>query len=123
MRYDPQQLPQLLASLYRVVEQLEAMFPGLQFPPDGQMIDSLGKALVAYHYGITLHPAAKSEHDGSADGRHVQIRTTQADTITIRGEPSYLIAIRLSKDGTFEEVFNGPGANVWNLVATRKLPK
>src|SRR5439155_13239221 len=113
MRYDPHQLPQLLASLYRVVHQLEAMFPGLKFSPDGQMIDSLGKALVAYHYGITLHPEAKNGHDGSIDRRQIQIRTTQLDTITVSSEPEHLIAIRLSKDGTFEEVFNGPGAGVW----------
>ena len=123
MRYDPHQLPQLLASLYRVLEQLESVFPGLLFAPDGLMADSLGKALVSYHYGISLHPASDNGHDGTVGGRNIQIRVTQLDTIAINSEPEHLIAIRLLKDGSFEELYNGPGANVWRLVSEKRRPK
>ena len=123
MRYEANQLPQLLSSLYRIVEQLEAMFPGLTFAPDGQVIDSLGKALVSYHYGITLHESAEKGHDGQKGARQIQIRTMHGDAITISSKPDYLIAIRLSDDGTFDEVFNGPGNGVWDLASSKKVPK
>ena len=123
MAYDPQRLPQLLASLYRVIDELEAMFPVRRFTPDGRMVDSLGVALGAYHYGITLHQDPETPHDGFIGSRQVQIRATQGDTVLISTEPEHLIVLRMSRDGTFEECFNGPGSIVWNLVSAKPLPK
>lgn len=51
-----ERLPQLVAELYRVVNELEAMFPGRHFTPDGHLVGSLGECLAAHHYGLQLLP-------------------------------------------------------------------
>jgi hypothetical protein len=39
------ELPNLISQLYELVDQLELMFPGRLFTPDGHMVGSLGEAL------------------------------------------------------------------------------
>jgi hypothetical protein len=36
---------ELLKQIYSAVEQLEAMFPGRHFTPDGHMVGSIGEAI------------------------------------------------------------------------------
>ena len=38
-------------------------------------------------------------------------------------EPQHLLVLRLNRDGTFEEAYNGPGAAVWKLVSDKPRPK
>lgn len=37
--------------------------------------------------------------------------------------PDYYLGIQIHRDGTFSEVFNGPGRIAAKAVETRKLPK
>ncbi len=119
---DEKRLPLLVRDLYRIVGELEAMFPGRRFTPDGHMVGSLGECLVAHYYGITLHPASHPGHDGIWNGLHVQIKTTQGDSVAFRSEPQHLIVIRLDKQGGFEEIYNGPGGPTWDLVRHKPKP-
>lgn len=120
---DEHRLPILIRDLYRIVGELEAMFPGRRFTPDGHMVGSLGECLVAYHYGIQLHPASQPCHDGVCEGRQIQIKATQGKSVALRSEPEHLIVIRLDKQGGFEEIYNGSGGPVWNLVKDKLRPK
>lgn len=95
----------------------------LPFAPEGKMVESLGIAIAAYQYGITLHQEPVAAHHGAVNGRQVQIKTTQDDSVALDSEPEYLIVLRMNKDGTFEECFNGPGAIAWSIVASKPLPK
>ena len=38
---------ELLASLYRIVERLEVLFPGRKFTPDGHLVGSIGEVIAA----------------------------------------------------------------------------
>lgn len=76
-----ERLPLLIAELYRVVSELEAMFPGRHFTPDGHLVGSLGECLAAYHYGLELLPASSPGVDAVCDGRHVEIKATQGSRV------------------------------------------
>jgi hypothetical protein len=73
------QLPLVLDSLYRVVDDLETAFPGLHFTPDGHMVGSLGEALAAYYYGVKLNRASEKAHDGHVGTMLVQVKATQGN--------------------------------------------
>lgn len=118
---DRVRLPQLLEQLYSVVSELEAMF-GRHFTPDGHMVGSLGEALAAHHYGLELLKAATPGCDALKDGKQIEIKATQGSRVAFRCEPQYLIVLRLNKDGSFEEVYNGKGQRVWKLVAHKRKP-
>ena len=103
-----------IQKLYRISHELEEMFPGRHYTPDGHMIGSIGEALAASCYGLTLFEASAQTHDAQApDGRLVQIKATQIDRISISSEPEWLIVLEIHKDGTFSEVYNGPGKLAW----------
>jgi hypothetical protein len=36
--------------------------------------------------------------------------------VALRGEPQHLLAILLKRDGTIEEIYNGPGRGPWELA-------
>ena len=103
-----------IQKLYRISHELEEMFPGRHYTPDGHMIGSIGEALAASCYGLTLFEASAQTHDAQApDGRLVQIKATQIDRISISSEPEWLIVLEIHKDGTFSEEYNGPGKLAW----------
>lgn len=107
----------LIRELYHITAELESLYPGRHFTPDGHMIGSIGEVLAAEAYGIELFTASAPVHDGTApDGRLVQIKATQVDSIGISERPDYLIVLKIFRDGTFEEVYNGPGAPAWNAA-------
>lgn len=100
--------------LYSISRELEELFPGRHYTPDGHMIGSIGEALAACCYGIKLFEASVKTHDGQApDGRLVQIKATQISRIAISSEPEWLLVLKIHKDGTFSEEYNGPGKLAW----------
>lgn len=120
---DRERFPQLLRAIYDAVDALEDMFPGRHFTPDGHMVGSLGEALAAHYYGISLSSASTECHDGSCSGRMVQVKATQGDRIAVSSEPEHMLVLRLNRDGTFTEHYNGPGNLVWALVAHKQRPR
>lgn len=120
---DKQRFPSLLRSIYDSVDALEAMFPGRHFTPDGHMVGTLGEALAAHHYGIQLSKSSSHCHDGVCESRQVQVKATQGSRIAISSEPEHLLVLRLNRDGSFVEEYNGPGVLVWRLVAHKPRPK
>jgi hypothetical protein len=121
---DAERLPQIIRDIYRCVADLEAMFPGRHFTPDGHMVGSIGEALAAHYYGFDeLFVASNRSHDGRVGERLVQVKATQKKRIAISSEPQHLLVFRLHKEGSFDEIYNGPGCRVWALVSGKKLPK
>lgn len=115
-------LPKKICELYALVAELEAMYPGRHFTPDGHMIGSIGEVIAAEEYDLELFEASYPIHDAKTkDGKLVQIKATQGNRIGLNESPDYLIVLQISRDGGFEEIYNGPGGPVWN--ASGKMAK
>lgn len=110
-----------MSQLYSVVAELEVMFKR-SFTPDGHMVGSLGEALAAHYYGLTLTPPSTAGCDAIKDGRRIEIKATQGNRVSFRCKPEYLLVMKLEKDGSFEEVYNGMGERVWNTVVHKTMP-
>lgn len=104
-----------IKELYEITSELESKYPGRKFTIDGHLVGSIGEVIVAEHYGLTLLPNSTKTHDAvSKETKYVQIKATQVKGIAISSEPDYLITIKLLPDGSWEEVYNGPGKLVWD---------
>lgn len=104
-----------IKALYAISRELEQLFPGRHYTPDGHMIGSIGEALAASYYGLNLFEASAKTHDAKApDGRLVQIKATQIQRVALSSEPDWLLVLKIHPDGTFTEEYNGPGELVWN---------
>ena len=117
------EIPALLASLYRIVDRLEELFPGRKFTPDGHLVGSIGEVLAAHLFDLRLLSASTPEHDATtADGRiRVQIKLTQGKTsVSLRAEPERLLVMRLDPDLSVEVVYNGPGNAPWAGAGKRQ---
>lgn len=113
----------LVKQLYATVNELEAMFPGRHFTPDGHMVGSLGECLVSDAYGLELKTASNKGYDAvSGTGLEVEIKATQSTSVAFRSKPKHAIVIKLKRDGTFEEIYNGPGALIWSQFSGKPRP-
>ncbi|MEO8381115.1 MAG: hypothetical protein ABI779_15740 [Acidobacteriota bacterium] len=107
-------VPGIMERLYALVAELEAAFPGRPFTPDGHLVGSLGEVLASHYYDLDLLPCSTACHDAQTrDGRLVQVKATQGTSVALRAEPDHLLVILLKRDGTIEELYNGPGALAW----------
>ena len=113
----------LVKQLYATVNELEAMFPGRHFTPDGHMVGSLGECLVADAYSLELKTASNKGYDAVTEsGLQVEIKATQSNSVAFRSRPQHAIIIKILPDGTFQEIYNGPGALVWEQFKGKQLP-
>ena len=117
-----QRLPAIIIELYRLTKELESMFPGRHFTPDGHLVGSIGEALAAYHYDVQLLTASSKGHDATWQGYSVEIKATQGVSVALRHRPERLLVLTLHADGTWGEAYNGPGDPVWNLFRGKALP-
>lgn len=110
-----------IREIYKIANELEEMYPGRHFTPDGHMIGSIGEVIAAEEYDLELFEASHPVHDAKTkDGKQVQIKATQGDKIAISECPEYLIVLKIHRDGGFEEVYNGSGDIAWGLVGKRQ---
>ncbi|HAS3638439.1 TPA: hypothetical protein I6187_003416 [Vibrio cholerae] len=113
----------LVKDLYKIVSELETMFPGRHFTPDGHMVGSLGECLVADAYGLELQAASNKGFDAiSSSGVKVEIKATQSTRVAFRSCPEHVIVIKILPDGTFDEYYNGCGSRIWELFSDKPLP-
>ena len=104
-----------IKELYRITNELETEYPGRKFTIDGHLVGSIGEVIVAENYGLELLPNSTETHDAEAkDGKLVQIKATQINRIAISSEPDFIIVIQLQSDGSWIEIYNGPGEYVWD---------
>ena len=114
MRSRKSQMPSLIRQLYGVVARLEAEF-GRKFTPDGHLVGSIGEVIGAAHFGLTLHAPSHEGHDARAsNGREVEIKATQGSSVALRSRPEHLIVLKLTKQGDYDVIYNGPGEGPWN---------
>lgn len=123
-----EKLSETIRELYAIVNRLEADYSKhhRHFTLDGHLLGSIGEVYAAERYGIELAKSSSERHDGTTVDerkRRVQIKVTQRSSIGLSSEPEYLLVLKIDENGSFEEVFNGPGDIVWKLVKNKKLPK
>jgi hypothetical protein len=110
-------------NIYKAVTELELMFPGRPFTPDGHMVGSLGECLVADAYDLDLMPPSNEGYDAvTKDEKKIEIKATQSSRVAFRSCPEHTIIIKIQKDGTFIECFNGPGHILWDTFSGKKRP-
>jgi hypothetical protein len=108
---------EIIREIYQLVDELETIYPGRKFTPDGHLVGSIGEAYAAAYYGLTLLPASASTHDAvDAGGRLYQIKATGGTGIGIRSCPDNLLVLKLHRDGTLTEVYNGTGQPAWDAA-------
>ena len=116
-RHPVDQVPALVGQLYELVAQFELLFPGRRFTPDGHLVGSIGEVIAAHRYGLELLAHSHQGHDArSPSGVLVEIKATQGSSVALREQPVHLIVLHLGKNGEVSEVYNGPGAQVWEAA-------
>ena len=106
-----------ILQLYQIIDELRSEHPNKHFTLDGFLLGDLGEVYAEEHYGLHLLPESNETHDAvTADGRLVQIKTTQRNRIGIYSEPDYLLVLQVQQDGTITEIYNGPGREPWECA-------
>jgi hypothetical protein len=109
---------QLVNDVFTATAELEALFEGRHFTPDGHLVGSLGEVIAAHRYGLILNNASEKGHDAVApDGRKVEVKLTSIGRVALRHEPEHLLVLVRSGDGTVSTIYNGPGKPVWEAVS------
>ena len=110
-------LPEPVAVIYEAVRQLEALYPGRKFTPDGHLVGSIGEVIAAEQLGLTLYPASQACHDAYDDqGRDVQIKLTAGKSISLYGDCDRLVVLRITSPETAEIVYDGDGGPAWQAA-------
>lgn len=120
------EIHQAVKDMLQIVEKLQKAYPKKKFTLDGRLVGDLGEILVEEDYDLELYEGLEKHHDGeTSDGRRVQIKTTMKNSLTFPVDhiPHYYIGIKVNSDGSYTEIFNGPGAIAWKAVKKGKPTK
>ena len=120
------EIHQAIKDMLQIVEKLQETYPKKKFTLDGRLVGDLGEILVEEDYDLELYEGLEKHYDAETpDGRRVQIKTTMKESLTFPVDhiPNYYIGIKVRSDGTYNEIFNGPGATAWEAVKNRKPTK
>jgi hypothetical protein len=113
-----------IKELFIIIQKLQNKYKKRKFTLDGRLVGDIGEVIIERDYDVILFDNMEKVHDGFSGNKKVQIKATFKDSLTFPDKenkvPEYYIGIRLFNDGTYEEIYNGPGINIWNLVKNRK---
>lgn len=106
-------LPAPVAAIYRAVAELETLFPGRKFTPDGHLVGSIGEVVAAEALGLTLHPASYPGHDAFDANGDVQIKMTGGRSVALYATCNRLVVLKVVSPEEAEIVYDGPGEPAW----------
>jgi len=109
-----------------VTSDLQKAYPKKKFTLDGRLVGDIGEMLVEAAYDVDVFEGLRKHHDARCPrGRKVQIKATMKDSLTFPADhvPDYFLGIQIRPDGSFREIFNGPGSIAKKAVAGRKRPQ
>jgi hypothetical protein len=110
-----------LTSIFQGIEILTTAFPNRRFTIDGRLVGDIGEIIAALEYDIALDEKSQPDYDGqTSDGRKVQIKATFKESLTFTTVPDYYLGFKLSADGSYEEIYNGPGQILYTRYSHRK---
>jgi hypothetical protein len=107
-------LPAPVAAIYEAVAQLERLYPGRKFTPDGHLVGSIGEVIAAAALNLELYPASHAGHDArDSTGRDVQIKLTGGKSVWLYATCDRLVVLRVVSPDFAEIVYDGFGAPAW----------
>ena len=114
--------------LLKLVKELKKEYPHKEFTLDGRLVGDIGEILVEENYQLKLYDSIKAKYDAETkNGKKVQIKATFKSSLGFPCEesvvPDYYLGIKINHDGSFIEIYNGPGIKIWNAVKHLKVPK
>ena len=108
-------MPEPVARIYKAAAELEALYPGRKFTPDGHLVGSIGEVIAAEALGLTLYPMSKPGHDAFDANGDVQIKLTAGKSIAM-----YMLrSPRCAPDriaGRGWIVYDGAGQPAWDAA-------
>lgn len=112
-------LPKAVVKIYEAVAELEALYPGRKFTPDGHLVGSIGEVIAAEALTLTLHPASHPNHDAYDDQGNVQIKMIGrgSDRVSLYSDCERLVLLRVVSPAEAEILYDGPGQPVWNAAS------
>ena len=111
---------------------LDAIFLGIEllkegysnrrsFTIDGRLVGDIGEVIAERDYELELDKGSSAKHEGTTpDGTRVQIKATFKNKLTFKGGEGLYLGLKLNRDGTYEEVFNGPAETISETFSHRK---
>jgi hypothetical protein len=110
-----------LAKVFKAIEALREAYPHRAFTIDGRLVGDLGEILAEIWYDITLYKSQQPHHDAeTSDGKKVQTKATFKQSLTFTSVPEYYLGLKLNADGSFVEIYNGPGKAILKRWKHRK---
>lgn len=110
-----------LELIFSGIARLTTAFPNRAFTIDGRLVGDIGEVIGALEYEVDLDEVSRPMHDATTvDGRNVQIKATFKEQLTMRSVPEFYLGFRLRPDGSYDEVFNGPGRVIADRYSHRK---
>lgn len=110
-----------LSLIFQGIKQLQEAFDHRAFTVDGRLVGDVGEVVAEINYELLLDKKSRKGYDAKTlDGRDIQIKATFKNALTFRYVPELYLGFKLHEDGTFEEVFNGPGSLIYERFSTRK---
>lgn len=112
-----------IAEVYRIAEEVGLAYGIDKCTPDGHLVGAFGQIAAKIAFGLKFGASSEEHNCTWSDGHKkldIQVRCTGAGSIALRREPIHLIAVGVSKDGSFSLLYNGPGKPVWQKVQHQK---
>ena len=113
-----------------IKDSLNKIFDGIQqlrgssqkeFTIDGRLVGDIGEVIVESEYDLKLYDKQVKIHDGeTSDGKKVQIKSTFKDSLSFSKIPDYYLGIKINADGSYTEIYNGPGKYIVPKYGRRK---
>ena len=95
-----------------------------KFTLDGRLVGDIGEVMADLTYAIELDQSSQPGYDATchfpSGSQRVQIKATFKDSLTFKTLDGYYIGLKLSLDGSCQEVFNGPSSVIAARYHTRK---
>jgi len=110
-------LPPPVAAIYRAVKELENLYPGRKFTPDGHLVGSIGEVIAAEALGLTLYPMSHPGHDAHDHAGDVQIKMTGGKRVAMYDCCARLVVLQVVSPEMAEIVYDGPGKPVWDAAS------
>lgn len=99
-----------LDAIFLGIEMLKKTYENKRmFTVDGRLVGDIGEVIAERDYELELDKKSKAKHDGTtSQGIRVQIKATFQSHLTYKGEEGLYLGLRLNRDGSYDEIFNGP---------------
>jgi hypothetical protein len=114
-------ISEALELIFKGIEGLTVAFPQKKFTIDGRLVGDVGEVIAALEYDVILHEKLQANFDGkTSDGRDVQIKATFKNHQTFKTSAGYYLGFKLSMNGDYEEIFNGPARIIYDRYSHLK---